>query len=122
MFSVLRFVFVYLPFNSLNLALNSFLSSSTRFRPFSMKASNFEVNSAMRRRKSSNGMSTAGSCMSDESAYEIGACWDCDVRNEEVDVEKAEGASAAMIAVVPQLLVHDTEVGVVEEGSEGGAN
>ena len=86
------------PFSSLSRALKSFLSSSTRLRPLSMNASNLDENSAMRRRKSSKGISTAGSCVSDESAYEYGARCDRDVRNEDVDVENAEGASAAIVA------------------------
>jgi hypothetical protein len=70
-----------------------------------MNASNLIVNSAMRRRRSSKGMSTEGSCVSGESAYENGAAFcDWDARSEDVDVEKAEGATAAMFAMQYRLI------------------
>ena len=83
-------------------ALYSFRSSKTRFLPRSMKASNLTVNSAMRRRRSSKGMSAVGSWVSGLSEYEMGANCDCDweARSDEVDVEKADGARAAIFEVV----------------------
>ena len=61
---------VYIPPSSPNRPRNSLRSSSTRFLPFSMNASNLTVNAAMRWRKSSKLKSTDGSCVNVLSVYE----------------------------------------------------
>ena len=79
-----------LPLNSPRRARNSFLSSSTRFLPCSMKASNLTVKSAIRFRKSSKLKSTVGNCVKGLSEYDMGAFCDCDPRKDEVLIEKAD--------------------------------
>lgn len=91
------------PLNSPNRPRNSFRSSSTLFRPFSINASNFTVKAVMRWRKSSKLNSTRGSCVSGLSEYagDIGAAdWDCEVRKEDVLAEKFCGAMMAAIAII----------------------
>src|ERR1700733_104581 len=86
-----------IPLNSPNRPRNSFLSSSTLLRPFSINASNLTVNAFMRWRKSSKLKSTCGSCVSALSEYEGDLGPFCDARKEEVLVEKFGAAVVAAI-------------------------
>lgn len=105
-----------LPFNSPRRARNSFLSSSTRFLPRSINASNLIVNSAMRLRRSSKLKSTDGSWVSGLSEYDMaGVVCDCDARNEDVLAENDEGGTAVDMFALQLCILLDTDQNLSED-------